>query len=181
MWKKIFGRGEEDGDGTKGSLPTPETSVTNKKKPEKPKPAAKGEPMSDNMITAENLSVEMLKEIFEAAFMDATIDEDGDLLVKEACKVFVRPDLERKNSIRFFTLFGFNDSASKMDRFECANKINNEYLMVTACATDNCGLIFRYDLAIEGGIPKKGLVLAFKRFASIPHAAAADHGQGLLD
>ncbi len=137
--------------------------------------------MSDNFITAENLSVELLKEVFEAAYIETSVDDDGDLLVQEACKVFVRPDLDRKNNIRFFTLFSFNGNAGTMDQLVCANKINSEYLMVTACVTEVGGLMFRYDLAMEDGISKKGLVLALKRFASIPHAAAGDHGEGLLD
>lgn len=181
MWKKLFGRGGDEPESPDVGQEVQSAPEPVKTEPKVTEPAREGDTMSDNMITSDNLSVEMLKGIFEDAYIETSIDDDGDILVKEACKVFVRPDMERKNRIRFFTIFGFNDSASQMDRLDCVNKINNEYIMVTACATDNGGLIFRYDMSIEGGLPKKSLVLALKRFASVPHDAAADHGQGLVD
>ena len=136
--------------------------------------------MADEMITSDNLSVDMLKAIFEAAYMDVSLDEDGDLLVKEACKVFVQPDLEHKNRIRMFTIFTFEDSSSKSDRLECVNRINREYVMVCAFTTDTGALVFRYDLVLAGGLPRKALVVAVKRFASIPHSAVQEHGASLV-
>ncbi len=61
----------------------------------------------------------------------------------------------------------------------CANKINEEYILVCASAEKDL-LFFRYDIMVAGGITKKALVLLVKRFASIPQSAVAEHGQGIV-
>jgi hypothetical protein len=136
--------------------------------------------MSDNPITPQNLSRDLLKEIFESAYMDVSVDQDGDLVIKEACKVIVMPDMERKNRIRLMSIFGFTEESSRSARLECVNSINRSYLLVTTYVTDNGNLVFRYDVAIDGDLPKKNLILTIKRFASIPHDAVQDHGKDIV-
>ena len=136
--------------------------------------------MAEEMITTENLSLDLLKGVFDAAYMDYTMESDKEIRVQEACKVFVLPNLERKDRIRLYAIFGFSDGSRPQERLHCVNKINEEYIMVTACATDNGLLVFRYDLMLEGGLPKKALVHTLKRFAAIPHAAVQDHGGDIV-
>ena len=98
--------------------------------------------MSVDLITPENVSIGLLKDIF-AAYMDTYFDEDGDLIVKGDCQVYVTiiPD---KSSIRLMTLFRIRDEIGLDTRLEAVNKINNDYIIVKAHCTDNNKMIFTY-------------------------------------
>ena len=136
--------------------------------------------MQDDLITPDNLSPELVKSVFDAAFMDATLDDDGQVIVQDAISVRVRANNEQKDRIRFIGVFGFKEDSTFLSRLECVNKINNEYIMIRATVHEQL-LIFDYDFWIVGGITKKALVTGLKRFATIPHDAVADHGQGIVE
>ena len=135
--------------------------------------------MQEELITTDNISQELLKSVFDAAFMDPTVDGDGDILIKDDVKVYVRLG-DKKDRIRFICQFGFTEDSSPLARLQCVNLINTEYIMARAHVTDTT-LIFNYDLLVSGGLSKKALVMALKRFASIPRDAVADHGKGIVE
>ncbi len=87
------------------------------------------------MITPENVSLELLKDVL-AAYTDTSFDEDGDLLVKGDCQVYVTivPD---KSSIRLMTIFRTKEDSSVDARLGAVNKINSDYMIVKAHCTDN--------------------------------------------
>ena len=85
--------------------------------------------MNEELITPENLSTELLKTIFEAAYMNVEIDDDGDLKVREECTVYVRPNKKYKDRIALLCMFGFKDSSTDAERFECINLINKEFII----------------------------------------------------
>ena len=136
--------------------------------------------MSEDLITSDNLSTEMLKAVFDAAFMETKVDNDGEIIVQEKLKVRVRVNEERKDRIRLLSIFGFKSDSSPLARLQCVNQINVEYIMVCASAEQNL-LFFRYDLMVAGGLTKKALVMAVKRFATIPLGAVADHGKDIVE
>jgi hypothetical protein len=133
----------------------------------------------DDLLTPANVSAELIKSVFEAAFMDVRIDSDGDVLVKDAVNVFIRV-AEKKDRLRLFCLFGFKAGSSTAAQLQCVNLINSEYIMVTASA-QGTKLIFRYDLLLGDGLSKRSLVQAVKMFAGIPQPAAADHGRDIVE
>ena len=136
--------------------------------------------MSSDLITPENLSKELLESIYDSAFFETSWDDDGDLVIKDQIRCLVMPN-EEKNRIQLVSLFGFAPRSRMSKRLECVNKINSEYIMVTAVAGANDTLQFKYDIYVEGGITKKNLVLATKRFLSIPVPATAEHGGNLVE
>jgi hypothetical protein len=136
--------------------------------------------MPDDLITSDNLSPELLKAVFDAAFMEAKLDDDGEIIVQDAVKVRLKVNQERKDRIRFVSLFGFKSDSSQLARLQCANQINAEYIMVCASAEEDL-LFFRYDLMVAGGVTKKALVMAVKRFATIPQGAVAEHGKDIVE
>jgi len=137
--------------------------------------------MNEELITPENLSTELLKTIFEAAYMDVEIDEDGDLKVREECTVYIQPNKKYKNRIGLLCIFGFKNSSTDTEQFECINRINKKFIIVRAYATDKGNLYFEYDFLLEGGITRKTLVLGIKRFASIPRVAIKEFGDGIIE
>jgi Putative bacterial sensory transduction regulator len=140
--------------------------------------ALPGGTMSDDLITATSVTKDLLRSVFDAAFMDYRTDSDGDLVVSERCNVFVFPDAEKKR-IRLMTLFSFTPIATMSEKLEATNKINREYLFVRATVA-NDRLMFDYDISIDHGVTKKALVLMIKRFAQIPHAAVHEHATDIV-
>jgi len=130
------------------------------------------------MITPEKVSVEMLNDVL-AAYMDTSFDEDGDLMVKGECQVYITivPD---KSSIRLMTIFRIRDESSLDARLEAVNKINNDYMIVKAHCTDNNKLIFTYYFMLAGGLTKKALIHGVKLFDSIPHHAIGDYAKDII-
>ncbi|MDZ7268380.1 MAG: YbjN domain-containing protein [candidate division KSB1 bacterium] len=133
--------------------------------------------MPNDLVTPENLSTELLKSMFDAAFMETSIDEDGDLQVRDGigCYVFARED-----RIRLMTLFRSKEGASRQELLEFANRVNDEYVIVRVTISNKGTVSFDYDIPVKGGITKQAVVLATKRFLSIPINAIAEYGSTLI-
>jgi hypothetical protein len=133
--------------------------------------------MSVDIITPENVSVELLNGIL-AAYLDITFDEDGFLLVKGDCSVYVTvtPD---KSAIRLVTVFRMKDESSPEERFAAVNRINSDYMIKAYCSEDN-KLIFSDYFLLAGGLTRKAFMLGTKRFDSIPRAAISVHAEHLI-
>ena len=131
------------------------------------------------MITPEKVSVEMLNDVL-AAYMDTSFDEDGDLMVKGECQVYVNimPD---KSSVRLMTIFRIRDEISLAVRLEAVNKINNDYMIIKAHCSDNNKLIITYYFMLAGGLSKNALVRGVKLFDSIPRAAIYDCAKEIIN
>jgi hypothetical protein len=134
--------------------------------------------MSVDLITPEKVSVELLNDVL-AAYTDTTFDEDGDLVVKGECQVYVTitPD---KSAIRLMTIFRLKDDSSLDARLAAVNKINNDYMIIKAHCTDNNKLVFTYYFMLAGGLTKKALVRGAKLFDSIPRAAIYDYAREIV-
>ena len=180
IWEKLTGAGKHDAGGPQAVLTAdPHDDPIAPAVTPAARPQAEKAQMQDDLITSDNVSAELVKSVFDAAFMEASIDSDGDVLVKDAVRVFVRVP-EKKDRLRMFCLFGFKSNSSQLAQLQCVNLINAEYLIVSA-SVQNGKLIFRYDLLLGGGLTKKALVMAVKRFAMIPQEAVADHGKEIVE
>ncbi len=136
--------------------------------------------MPEELLTPENVSEETLKAVFDAAFMETTYDQESGLRVKDDVMCFVMLN-DKKDRVTLLTMFGFHPGVSRLQRLECVNQINNEYIMVRAIVGKNDILRFEYDLPLAGGISKKAFILAVKRFCAIPRNAVADCGKDLVE
>ena len=137
--------------------------------------------MTDELITPDNLSKELLKSVFDAAFMETSYDSEGDLTVKDTVNCYVFPNMEMKDRVQLIAVFGFKAGTSELQRLQAANRINTEYIIVRAVVGKNDTLRFTWDIPIAGGITKKAFVLALKRFCSIPHDAVVDCAQDVIE
>ena len=130
--------------------------------------------MQNEILTPENVSKDVLKAAFDAAFMDATFDSDGDLKLKDevTCYVFLR---EKNDGIRLSTGFGFKEGTSELQQLQLTNKINDEWRIVRAYANpEKLTLKFDYEILLNGGISVKNFILSVKKFCGIPRDAIAD-------
>jgi hypothetical protein len=130
------------------------------------------------VITPEKVSVELLNGVL-AAYMDTSFDEDGDLIVKGDCQVYVTITPDR-SSIRLMTIFRLNDESSPEARFAAVNKINRDYMIIKSHCSDNNKLIFTYYFMLAGGLSKNALVRGVKLFDSIPRAAIYEHAKDII-
>ncbi len=137
--------------------------------------------MADDLITPDNLSKELIKSILDAAFMDYSVDNEGDLRVKERVNCWLLPKNEQpRDRINLLCVFGFRREATQLQRLEVVNRINNGFAIIKASVGENDTLRFSYDFMIGGGITRKAFVLGIKRFCSIPHDAVAEYGAGVV-
>ena len=125
--------------------------------------------MADEMIQPETLSKSALQELFEAAYLNVTIDDDGDLIVKERYRSLVLPDQEGR-WIQVVSLFGANPAASLADKLAFVNRVNDELVLIRGYVTERGGFAFDAFIPVEGGIPKRSVVLAVRQFHHVLEA-----------
>ena len=136
--------------------------------------------MTQDLITPENLSKESLKSIFDEALMETSVDPEGDLHVSENLNCLVLPS-DSKDRIRLLAIFAFEPQVSQQKRLEFVNQVNSEFILIRASVgSQNDTLFFDHDILVQGGITKKALVLATKRFLSIPREAIQEFGKDLV-
>jgi len=133
--------------------------------------------MAEQLITPENLSKELLKNILDAAFMDTSFDKDGDLVVRDRLNCYVFPSRER---VQLMALFRFTPDSTEDQRLAAANRINMEYAIIRAMVGKSGALLFTWDIPVAGGITAKAFVLAVKRFCTIPQQAIAECASDLV-
>ena len=121
--------------------------------------------MSDEFIYPEGISADSLKKLFEEAYMEVSVDTDGDLIVKDNYRCYLRPDPDGR-LISIYAIFGANAAAAEPDKLAYINKVNDQVKLIRASVSSNGKFFFDYYLSIEGGIPKRSVVLAVRRFFS---------------
>ena len=130
------------------------------------------------LITTENLSKDLLENIYQDACMSTTFDDDGDLRVGDGgIKCYAFP---KEKHIKLMSIFGAEDGAQRAALVEFANQVNVEYIIVRVSISDKNSIFFETTIPVEGGITKKAVVLATKRFLSIPVQTIVEHGKDLV-
>jgi hypothetical protein len=138
--------------------------------------------MSAELVTPENVSIEMVRDIYEAAFMEATLDEEKkQIRIKE--EVLARAFLsESKERLQIVAYYGVKDDAQRIDRLELVNRINEQYVLIRAGIDDDGDLWFDYCVLLKGGITKKAIVQATRVFLMlVPKAVNECDEDGIVD
>jgi hypothetical protein len=66
--------------------------------------------VSDEFIYPEGINADALKKLFEEAYMEVSVDTDGDLIVKDNYRCYLRPDQDGR-LISIYAIFGANADA----------------------------------------------------------------------
>jgi hypothetical protein len=119
--------------------------------------------LSDEFIYPEAISVETLKQVFEENFMDVAVDTDGDLIVKDDYRCYLRPDADGR-LVCVYAIFGGNPDASGPDKLDYINRVNDQVKLIRASVSDNGKFYFEYWISVEGGVARRSIVLAVRRF-----------------
>jgi hypothetical protein len=126
--------------------------------------------VSDEILFPASVTVHELKRLFDGAFMDASIDDDGDLIIEDDYRCFLRPDLDGR-LLAASAIFDASRHADEQAKMRFVNRVNDGLMMIRASLTSDGRLYFDYYIPIEGGITKKAVVLAVRRFLSYLAAA----------
>lgn len=122
------------------------------------------------------LSDDVLKSIFDAAFIDTELDEEGDLIVSDEIKIWVQ-GLPEKDCFQFTTFFGIDEEYPREKLLEACNAFNESYLGLKASIMEgNKTMVFNYALLMKGGgvIEAKEIVRLFKYFQNVVAASLDD-------
>jgi len=138
--------------------------------------------MSVELVTPENLTVDLLSEIYEAALMEVTIDEERSF-VRIQDDILARARVpESKERIQLGALYGIKEDAQRIDRLELVNRVNDQFVLIRASITEAGDLYFDYDIYIKGGVTRRQIAQATRMFLKlVPKAVADSDEDGIID
>jgi hypothetical protein len=115
--------------------------------------------------SSEEITKQWLQEVFERAYVTVEIDEDGDLALQEAGSLvgWVRLDQTRK-TIELFTMSVFRGNATRDEKLEFINNLNNNVLGATFYVAADSVLVADSYIYYEPGLSDKQLVHQYHRF-----------------
>lgn len=131
------------------------------------------------LITEETVSVESIRKILDAAYIEYSMTDNGDIRVRDRISVIVHPNKDQR-TIKLYAVFGFKTSSTMAQRLEAVNKMNAEYIVIRASVAGDT-LWFEHELMLDGGLTPKNLILSMKRFAGIPMAAISEHAKDMVE
>ena len=135
----------------------------------------------EQLITSENVTVEILQSFFEAAFLEHSLDSDGDIILSEGVRCFLSLRAD-KLALQLTVFFFFKPDCALADRLAAVNAINFNYNSCKAIAhPERNDLIFVHEVSLRWGITPKALVQTIRSFCSIPREAIRDHANLLID
>jgi len=135
---------------------------------------------AEDILTADNVSRELLKSIFDAAYMDVTLGKGDGIIVKEGFRCLVLPKKEQ-NLIKLLISLTFKPQLNDLQKLEFVNKVNKDYIIVRATANKN-SLICDHDIMMDGGLKRAALVQQVKRFCmAVPKNLTACGGANILE
>ena len=135
--------------------------------------------MADEIILPEAITKDMLQALFTDAYMDVSLDSDGDIVTKQSYRAYVVPATDGR-FIRLYSLFKANPDATPENKLAFVNKVNDELIIVRAYVTDNGGYGFEWYIPIDGGVTKKLIVLAVQRFHRMLDSAIAKDDKNVV-
>ncbi|GAB2940726.1 hypothetical protein GCM10027280_31560 [Micromonospora polyrhachis] len=119
--------------------------------------------MAGGTLDPEDVTTEGLRRIFDSAYLETSLDDDGDLVVRDNYRVLVLPR-ENGERIRLMSMFGVDPDSALEDRLQLANKINDVMVLVRASVTERGSFCFDCDITVTGGLPIRTFMATFRRF-----------------
>ncbi|MFI5258954.1 MAG: YbjN domain-containing protein [Candidatus Limnocylindrales bacterium] len=121
--------------------------------------------MSDELIYPEGISTDSLKALLEENYMEVSVDTDGDLIVHDNYRCYLRPDPDGR-LVSIYAIFGCNESAVQESKLAYVNRVNDQIKLIRVSVSANGKFFFEYYMSVEGGVTKQSIALAVRRFFS---------------
>jgi hypothetical protein len=135
--------------------------------------------VSDELIYPEEITTDALKALFEEAFMEVSLDTDGDLIVKDNYRCYLRPDQDGR-LISIYAIFGASETAAEAHKLAYVNRVNDQVKLIRASVSANGKFFYDYYLSVEGGVTKRSIVLAVRRFFSCLNSALREDSDNVV-
>ena len=128
------------------------------------------------LIPEKDVTLARLQQVFEAAFVENDVDEDGDLVIRteNTTKIFVSLD-ERNKLIRFTSLYGVRDDALEAEKQELANTLNDNIVFVRFSAAQSSALVCDYYLPFNGALAPLHIVTVTRLFNRIIASSLSEY------
>ncbi len=128
------------------------------------------------LIPEKDVSLAQLQTVFEAAFVENDVDDDGDLYIRTEnnTKIFISLD-ERNKVIRFTALYGLRDDALEADKIALANALNDHIVFVRFSATSRSSLVCDYYLPFNGAVSPLHIVTVTRLFNRIIASSLSEY------
>lgn len=138
-------------------------------------PLVPSRPERAGLIDPADISLERLRDVFRSAFLDASINSDGEILiVEEGVKVIVRLDPERQ-MIHFASLWRLKPEVPFTAKLELVNRWNRELTMVKFWLLDQTVLVTEYDTFYKDGLTPGQVINVYRWFFRVTTGAIANH------
>lgn len=138
--------------------------------------------MAAELITPDNVSIELVRDVFEQAYMDAALDEEKrQIRLREevVARVFLSESKERLQVVAYY---GIKEETDRLDRLELVNRINENYVLIRAGIDDDGDLWLDYCVLLKGGVTRKAIVQAVRVFLMlVPKAVNECDEDGIVD
>ncbi|MFO7655673.1 MAG: YbjN domain-containing protein [Bacteroidales bacterium] len=131
----------------------------------------------EKLISNENVSKELVKEIFDNAFLDTGYDQD-DLFIKETWRTWLFVD-EKNRFLSFNLYFNLNQNSKLADRLDYVNYVSKEFIIVKVALYDKTVRFGSY-IWLEGGVSPRNIIKAYKAFIMVIEEALNADKNGVL-
>jgi hypothetical protein len=122
-------------------------------------------------LNENHVTLQKVKTFFDAALMNAKLDQDGDLLIEDGgFKTYVKLDKEKK-MITFFSLWGLRDSVPETAKLELVNNLNRDLIFVRFSMPRTTVLYCDYQFLYGGGITPQAVLNNYRLYARVVKGA----------
>lgn len=136
---------------------------------------------ADRLRAADDVTIEWLQQVFRDAFVDAEIDEDGDLALEEDGTsvgwIQLTPDEELLN---FLAIGLLSVDRSRIDKLEFVNALNSNVIGATFYVMGEDRVVADRYVALSGGITERQLVSMYRAFRDAVRRVGQFDERGVL-
>lgn len=122
------------------------------------------------LIDKDELNNQKVLEIYKNAYMDAEMDDDGEIkCVVDGFKLYANV-MEDRPFFVLRTMFTIKPEAGRMQVLELCNRLNDHMIMIRCCLPENAPnpmLYIDHFTMTEGGISGEEIVMATRRFMKV--------------
>lgn len=126
-----------------------------------------------DLLSEEDVNLQAIRTFFEAAFIKAEFDKDGDLkIMDEGMRTFVKVDKDKK-LISYFTAWNMKASVPEIKKLQLVNEFNDGLIFARFSMPNSTTLWCDYQLLYDGGVTPYAIVSNYKLFSKVVKGAVA--------
>lgn len=130
--------------------------------------------MPAELLGPENVTLEAVRDLYEAALLDVELDEENGFVVIDD-EIVARAKLsDSKERLQLIACYRVREDVPRIDRLELVNRINDQYVIVRAAMSEDDELWVDYAVVLKGGTTPKQIAHATRMFLKVAEMAVKD-------